>query len=214
MSRSTHAGAVVFRPMPRDPATSSSRPPKARPLDLCKGHIETGRPPETRCRLTEEAGVRAADPAPCARRAERRKIDLHSVFPHGPCRPRGAARKPADPLAFLRRSDGGARHGKEPAPAALGGSPGLDEEGVALASHAPHRHPPRRATRAASPRAPAPRASSVTLQETSPPMIKTQARERIATIELARPEKKNALTAAMYAAMTESLATESDPGVR
>jgi enoyl-CoA hydratase/carnithine racemase len=45
-------------------------------------------------------------------------------------------------------------------------------------------------------------------------MIKTQARERIATIELARPEKKNALTAAMYAAMTESLATESDPGVR
>jgi enoyl-CoA hydratase/carnithine racemase len=46
-------------------------------------------------------------------------------------------------------------------------------------------------------------------------MIKTQTRERIATIELARPEKKNALTAAMYAAMTESLASsESDPDVR
>ena len=46
-------------------------------------------------------------------------------------------------------------------------------------------------------------------------MIKTETRERIATIELARPDKKNALTAAMYAAMTESLAAaESDPGVR
>jgi enoyl-CoA hydratase/carnithine racemase len=30
-----------------------------------------------------------------------------------------------------------------------------------------------------------------------PPMIKTETRERIAMIELARPDKKNALTAAM-----------------
>jgi enoyl-CoA hydratase/carnithine racemase len=46
-------------------------------------------------------------------------------------------------------------------------------------------------------------------------MIKTETRDRIATIELSRPDKKNALTAAMYAAMTESLAAaESDPGVR
>src|SRR5437660_1529726 len=46
-------------------------------------------------------------------------------------------------------------------------------------------------------------------------MIKTETRDHIATIELARPEKKNALTSAMYAAMTESLASaESDPGVR
>jgi enoyl-CoA hydratase/carnithine racemase len=46
-------------------------------------------------------------------------------------------------------------------------------------------------------------------------MIKTEIRERVATIELARPDKKNALTAAMYAAMTETLASaESDPGVR
>jgi enoyl-CoA hydratase/carnithine racemase len=46
-------------------------------------------------------------------------------------------------------------------------------------------------------------------------MIKTETREHIATIELARPDKRNALTAAMYAAMTDSLAAaESDPGVR
>src|SRR5260221_14636758 len=46
-------------------------------------------------------------------------------------------------------------------------------------------------------------------------MIKTEIRERIATIELARPDKKNALTAAMYAAMTDTLAAaESDSGVR
>jgi len=44
-------------------------------------------------------------------------------------------------------------------------------------------------------------------------MIKTEIRERIATIELARLDKKNALTAAMYAAMTDTLATaESDSG--
>src|SRR6266850_516765 len=49
----------------------------------------------------------------------------------------------------------------------------------------------------------------------SSPMIKTEIRERIATIELARLDKKNALTAAMYAAMTEMLAgAESDAGVR
>jgi len=46
-------------------------------------------------------------------------------------------------------------------------------------------------------------------------MIKTETRERIATIELARLDKKNALTAAMYAAMTDTLAAaESDSGVR
>src|SRR5260370_37507928 len=46
-------------------------------------------------------------------------------------------------------------------------------------------------------------------------MIKTEIRERIATIELARLDKKNALTAAMYAAMTDTLAAaESDSGVR
>jgi enoyl-CoA hydratase/carnithine racemase len=46
-------------------------------------------------------------------------------------------------------------------------------------------------------------------------MIKTETRERIATIELARPDKKNALTTAMYATMTDTLgAAESDPGVR
>src|SRR5262245_57488777 len=46
-------------------------------------------------------------------------------------------------------------------------------------------------------------------------MIKTEIRERIATIELTRPDKKNALTAAMYAAMTDTLAAaESDPDVR
>jgi enoyl-CoA hydratase/carnithine racemase len=46
-------------------------------------------------------------------------------------------------------------------------------------------------------------------------MIKTGIRERVASIELARPEKKNALTAAMYAAMTETLAaSESSPEVR
>ena len=45
-------------------------------------------------------------------------------------------------------------------------------------------------------------------------MIKTETRGRVATIELARPDKKNALTAAMYAAMTESLAAaEADPRV-
>jgi enoyl-CoA hydratase/carnithine racemase len=46
-------------------------------------------------------------------------------------------------------------------------------------------------------------------------MIKTETRDRVATIELARAEKKNALTTAMYAAMTDALAAaESDPGVR
>jgi len=46
-------------------------------------------------------------------------------------------------------------------------------------------------------------------------MIKIDTRESIAGIELARVDKKNALTAAMYAAMTDALAAaESDPGVR
>ena len=46
-------------------------------------------------------------------------------------------------------------------------------------------------------------------------MIKTEVRECVATIELARPDKKNALTAAMYAAMTDTLAAaESDVEVR
>jgi len=46
-------------------------------------------------------------------------------------------------------------------------------------------------------------------------MIKIDTRESIAGIELARVDKRNALTAAMYAAMTDALAAaESDPGVR
>ena len=46
-------------------------------------------------------------------------------------------------------------------------------------------------------------------------MIKTETQERVVTIELARPDKKNALTAAMYAAMSDALASaEADPGVR
>ena len=46
-------------------------------------------------------------------------------------------------------------------------------------------------------------------------MIKTETRERIVTIELSRLDKRNALTAAMYAAMTDALAAaESDSGVR
>jgi len=46
-------------------------------------------------------------------------------------------------------------------------------------------------------------------------MIKTETRDRITTVELARLDKKNALTSAMYAAMTDALAAaESDPEVR
>jgi len=46
-------------------------------------------------------------------------------------------------------------------------------------------------------------------------MIKTGTTDRVATIELARTEKKNALTTSMYATMTDALAAaESNPGVR
>jgi enoyl-CoA hydratase/carnithine racemase len=46
-------------------------------------------------------------------------------------------------------------------------------------------------------------------------MIKTETLNRITTIELARLDKKNALTSAMYAAMTHALAAaESDSAVR
>jgi enoyl-CoA hydratase/carnithine racemase len=46
-------------------------------------------------------------------------------------------------------------------------------------------------------------------------MVKIDTRESIASIELARVEKKNALTADMYAAMTDALAAaESDRGAR
>lgn len=46
-------------------------------------------------------------------------------------------------------------------------------------------------------------------------MIKTGTTDRVATIELARTQKKNALTTTMYAAMTDALAAaESDAGVR
>src|SRR5260221_5077667 len=46
-------------------------------------------------------------------------------------------------------------------------------------------------------------------------MIKTEIRERIATIELARLDKKNAVTAGMYAGMPDTLApAESDSGLR
>ncbi len=45
--------------------------------------------------------------------------------------------------------------------------------------------------------------------------ILTEIRDRVLRIEIARPEKKNALTLAMYAAMAEALAAaEADPGVR
>ena len=46
-------------------------------------------------------------------------------------------------------------------------------------------------------------------------MIKTETRERIASIEIARVDKKNALTGAMYDAMTAALtAAEADAAVR
>ena len=46
-------------------------------------------------------------------------------------------------------------------------------------------------------------------------MIRIETRDRVTSIELARVDKKNALTADMYAAMTEALAAaESDSGVR
>jgi enoyl-CoA hydratase/carnithine racemase len=45
--------------------------------------------------------------------------------------------------------------------------------------------------------------------------IKTYAADGVATIEIARPEKKNAITAAMYAAMAEALVTaDAEPTVR
>ena len=45
--------------------------------------------------------------------------------------------------------------------------------------------------------------------------IVTEIRDRVLRVEIARPEKKNALTAAMYAAMADALTTaESDAGVR
>lgn len=48
-----------------------------------------------------------------------------------------------------------------------------------------------------------------------PPTILTQTRDAVARIQINRPEKKNALTLAMYDAMTEGLlAAEADPGVR
>lgn len=46
-------------------------------------------------------------------------------------------------------------------------------------------------------------------------MIKAETRERVARIEFARPEKKNALTSEMYAQLTEALAAAArDPQVR
>ena len=45
--------------------------------------------------------------------------------------------------------------------------------------------------------------------------IKTAVLNGVATIEIARPEKKNALTVAMYQAMTDALvAAKADPAVR
>ena len=45
--------------------------------------------------------------------------------------------------------------------------------------------------------------------------IKTYAGDGVATIEIARPEKKNAITAAMYAAMADALAAaDAEPSVR
>src|SRR5260221_1211262 len=46
-------------------------------------------------------------------------------------------------------------------------------------------------------------------------MIKTETKDRVLRIEIARPEKKNALTQEMYAAMADALtAADSDPKVR
>ena len=45
--------------------------------------------------------------------------------------------------------------------------------------------------------------------------IRTATVDGVATIEIARPEKKNALTQAMYTAMTEAIvAADADPAVR
>jgi enoyl-CoA hydratase/carnithine racemase len=45
--------------------------------------------------------------------------------------------------------------------------------------------------------------------------IRTETRERVLAIEIARPEKRNALTQAMYAALADALrAADSDAGVR
>ena len=45
--------------------------------------------------------------------------------------------------------------------------------------------------------------------------IKTAVLNGVSTIEIARPEKKNALTVAMYQAMTDALvAAKADPAVR
>ena len=45
--------------------------------------------------------------------------------------------------------------------------------------------------------------------------ILTEARDRVLRIEIARPEKKNALTQAMYAAMADALqSADKDPAVR
>ena len=46
-------------------------------------------------------------------------------------------------------------------------------------------------------------------------MIKTESKDRVLRIEIARPEKKNALTQEMYAAMADALAAaDGDPQVR
>ena len=46
-------------------------------------------------------------------------------------------------------------------------------------------------------------------------MIKTESRDKVLRIEIARPEKKNALTQEMYAAMADALtAADGDPQVR
>jgi len=45
--------------------------------------------------------------------------------------------------------------------------------------------------------------------------IRTETRDRVLAIEIARPEKKNALTQAMYAALADTLqSADADPGVR
>lgn len=46
-------------------------------------------------------------------------------------------------------------------------------------------------------------------------MIRAETRDRVARIEIARPEKKNALTGEMYALLAEALtAARNDPQVR
>src|SRR2546429_447790 len=133
---------------PRTPLSPRRGQRKARPVGLSEGpRRERGDRRRHRAARGRRGGGRArADGAAAAtRRAEAgRGLDLDRVLPHGLRRPRDAARETQDPLAELRRSDGRARPGEEPARAALGESHDLarDRRGAAAPSS---RSPRRRA---------------------------------------------------------------------